>query len=105
MRAGWMRALGQMVAAVHDVQATPILVTLLPTKDPHINAEIASVNAGIWDLARSTNTSLLDAHGAFVSVRPVGSLFRQPNGFTDGLHPNDGGYKQLAETIAKALQA
>jgi lysophospholipase L1-like esterase len=83
--------LRQMVDASHAAGATPILVTLLPTGDARINDEIASVDAGMRELARSRNTSLVDAHAAFASVRPVEALFQRRNGQTDGLHPNDGG--------------
>jgi len=97
--------LRQMVAAAHAARAVPIVVTLLPTGDHRINAEIGSVNAGIRQFAHGTNTSLVDAHAAFASVRPVEALYRQPNGQTDGLHPNDAGYRLLAEIVARALQA
>jgi lysophospholipase L1-like esterase len=97
--------LRQMVEAAHASRATPILVTLLPTSDPRIKGEIASVNAGMRELAPSINAVLVDVHPAFESAHPFESFYRQPNGSMDGIHPNDAGYKRLAETIAKALQA
>jgi lysophospholipase L1-like esterase len=94
-----------MVEASHPSRTTPVLATLLPTGDPRINAEMATVNAGIRDLAGSTKTALVDAQAAFAAVHRFETLYRQPDGSMDAIHPNDAGYRLLAQSLAKILQA
>jgi lysophospholipase L1-like esterase len=77
--------------------------TLTPTyyrpTDPryYLNARVAALTDAIRVWARREHQPLADINRAFARKRRAWRLF------ADGLHPNDAGYRLLAESVASAI--
>ena len=82
----------------------PVLATIIPTNTdfnpfvPQIrNDWLELMNASIREMAKQENCVVADMWVAFFQVREIGDLY------FDHVHPNDAGYKIMADTFFAAL--
>lgn len=99
--------LSQMVHAVKASGAQPILLTVLPVDRPvfsHAQKKVDTLNVAIQAMAWHEAVTFVDVAALFQTERPRSRLFRHADGREDGVHPNDAGYRLLAEGVSKALR-
>lgn len=82
----------------------PVLATIIPTNtdyNPFVpqarNDWLELMNALVRELASQEGAVLADQWAAFFRVREIGTLF------SDHVHPNDAGYKIMADTFFDAI--
>ena len=96
--------IGAMIDKAKKTKVIPIISTIIPAKSDDINAdmnpEIIRRNKQIMDLCQSKRVRCVDNHRAILEHGGDGL-------FCDRLHPNDRGYKVMAEewqnTVEKVL--
>lgn len=99
--------LSLMARSVQDAGARPIILTVLPIDRP-VFADAASkarsLDIAIRSMARQQGLTLVDTAAQFSAHKPISQLFRHADGREDGVHPNDAGYRVLAETVSAAIR-
>ena len=90
-----VRDLEAMVVEVKEYGAIPLIASLLPTKGKWDwrNEHIEVMNPMIEVMALRQQVPFVDLHAAFVAEEDYEALLT-----SDGLHPNDEGYRVMAET-------
>jgi lysophospholipase L1-like esterase len=93
--------LRRMVEAVRGPQSLPCLATIIPV-NPKLNSAgrnnwIHNIDARIRDLAAAQGAVLVDLEAAFLRESDLSSLF------SDHVHPNDRGYKIMADEFFRAI--
>lgn len=97
-------SLRSIVRETKDQGSLPILATIIPTNtdfNPFVPLErnewLELVNALIREMANQEGTVVADMWQAFFQVREIGTLF------SDHVHPNDAGYRIMADTYFDAI--
>jgi len=97
-------SLRTMVREARAQGSLPVLATIIPTNTdfnpfvPQIrNDWLELMNAAIREMAKEENCVVADMWTAFFQVREIGDLY------FDHVHPNDIGYKIMADTFFAAL--
>lgn len=99
-----------MVLSARQRGLTPVLVTLTPTyyprSHPHhfLNARVHDINRSIRLLAARLHVALADTEAAFMADGHGAALTRHGRSL-DYLHPNDAGYRLIADAVAGALHS
>jgi lysophospholipase L1-like esterase len=93
--------LREIVQAVKVFRSLPFLATILPV-NPAVNPEgrnkwVSDVNDSIKAMAREEGAFVVDLNQAFVKQGDLTKLF------SDGVHPNDDGYRVMANTFFEAI--
>lgn len=93
--------LERMLIAVKGPQSKPCLATIIPSNPklnpPLRNTWVHQIDALIRDLAASEGALLVDLEAAFLREPDLSSLF------SDHVHPNDRGYKIMADEFFRAI--
>jgi lysophospholipase L1-like esterase len=100
------RNLIAMVEITRSAQVVPVLVTVLPLDGARwrqVDPAVSELNGQIRAMARTRGVRVVDANRRFSSRQPLSALFRHADGREDGLHPNDAGYRLLAQSVGQAL--
>jgi lysophospholipase L1-like esterase len=93
--------LQRMLIAVKGPQSKPCLATIIPS-NPKLNPQLRNswvhqIDVLIRDLAVSEGAVLVDLEAAFLREPDLSSLF------ADHVHPNDRGYKIMADEFFRAI--
>jgi lysophospholipase L1-like esterase len=94
--------LRHMVGTVEAVESLPVIGTIIPANPNGINAEernewVRRINERIRVMAREEGAAVADLHAAFLRESDVPGLF------ADHVHPNDRGYRVIANEFFRAL--
>lgn len=101
-------SLRTIVERIKAAGGLPVLATIIPSNTgfsakapPERNEFIAETNAGVRALAQAEGALLVDLEAAFVNAaRGNYAPF-----YVDHVHPNDSGYKLMADTFFAALSS
>jgi lysophospholipase L1-like esterase len=91
-----------MLQRVREADGLPVLATIVPANPerrhgPERNAWVSRLNTLVREVAQAEGALLVDLHAAFLAHDDLASLFR------DAAHPNDAGYRLMADTFFTAL--
>lgn len=94
-------SLRQIIGTVKTNQGLPVLATIIPA-NPELNPAgrnewVHEIDALIRTLAKEQGALLVDLEAAFLSAGHLSELF------SDHVHPNDQGYRIMADEFFKAL--
>jgi lysophospholipase L1-like esterase len=98
--------LSEMARSVKASGARPVILTVLPVDRPvfpDAASKVQALDAAIRVMAKHQGVQLGDAAAGFRSHHPLSALFRHTDGREDGVHPNDAGYRLLAQLAAAGL--
>jgi lysophospholipase L1-like esterase len=97
-------ALRSMVRQTQDARALPVLGTIPPVNPLYEdkgasdrNAWVKRMNDQVRSVAQQEKVPIADVYGDFMSQSSLSGLF------SDFLHPNDEGYRVMAQSFFKAL--
>ena len=96
------------LGTVQAIGARPIIPTVLPTDRPifpGVRSKVNALNAATRATAKQQGVQVIDAASRYLVHHPLSALYRHGDGWEDGVHPNDAGYRLLADLVSQVIRS